>query len=234
MDDQYIWLIWSLAFLVPWGVLYVLFPQHRQAMVWASLFTMPFGLTEPLFVPSYWSPPSLFDLAIRTGFDIESLIFCFGIGGVAAVLFDVIAGTRIAPVPCAERNHPRHRFHGWAIASPFIAFVLIAWFPWNAIYPAIVAMTIGAIATSICRPDLITSTIIGAVSFVTYYTVFFAGLEWLSPGYVDEVWNLEALTGIYWLGIPLEEVLFAASFGAMWAGIFHHFRWRHRVPGHEG
>lgn len=36
-----------------------------------------FGLTEPLFVPKYWNPPSLFDLAQRTGFGIKSLIFCF-------------------------------------------------------------------------------------------------------------------------------------------------------------
>jgi hypothetical protein len=32
-------------------------------------------LTEPLFVPDYWNPPSLFDLARRSGFDIESVIF---------------------------------------------------------------------------------------------------------------------------------------------------------------
>lgn len=45
-----------------------------------SLATAFFGLTEPLFVPEYWNPPTLFDLAQRTGFDLESLIFCFGIG----------------------------------------------------------------------------------------------------------------------------------------------------------
>jgi hypothetical protein len=49
---------------------------------------MPFGLTEPLFVPRYWDPPSLFNLAATTGFDIESLIFCFAIGGIGAVLYD--------------------------------------------------------------------------------------------------------------------------------------------------
>jgi len=40
----------------------------------------PFGLTEPMFVPEYWSPPSLFELAQRTGFDIEGIIFSFAIG----------------------------------------------------------------------------------------------------------------------------------------------------------
>jgi hypothetical protein len=29
-------------------------------------------------VPEYWRPPSLFDLALKNGFDIESLLFAFG------------------------------------------------------------------------------------------------------------------------------------------------------------
>ena len=92
IPEQYIWFVWSTAFLIPWALLYIAFPAYRRAMVWASLFTMPFGLTEPLFVPEYWSPPSLFNLALRTGFDIESLIYCFGIGGVGAVRHHLLAG----------------------------------------------------------------------------------------------------------------------------------------------
>lgn len=68
ISDQYVWLAWSIALLVPWLAAYVGFPRQRKVMVWTSLFTMPFGLTEPLFVPAYWSPPSLFDLARTTGF----------------------------------------------------------------------------------------------------------------------------------------------------------------------
>ncbi len=81
IPDAHVWLIWSSAFLVPWVALYLAYPRHRRVMVRASLLTMPFGLTEPLFVPEYWNPPSLFGLAQRTGFDVESLIFCFAIGG---------------------------------------------------------------------------------------------------------------------------------------------------------
>jgi hypothetical protein len=43
---------------------------------------MPMGLTEPFFVPEYWTPPSLFNLTEKTGFDIESLIFSFAIDGI--------------------------------------------------------------------------------------------------------------------------------------------------------
>jgi hypothetical protein len=77
---RYVWLNWACAFLLPWALLFIARPALRGPMLWASALTAPFGLTEPLFVPAYWNPPSLLDLAQRTGFDIESLIFCFAIG----------------------------------------------------------------------------------------------------------------------------------------------------------
>ena len=151
IPEQYIWLIWSIGFLVPWVVIYLAAPEQRKLMWWASVFTTPFGLTEPLFVPAYWSPPSLFDLALTTGFDIESLIFSFGIGGVGAVLYNLLTGSRTQPLPPEEKQRPLHRHHLKALAAPVVAFPLLYWFPWNPIYPGIAAMVIGAIATMLCR-----------------------------------------------------------------------------------
>ena|SRR5512146_3137302 len=99
------WLVWSSAFLIPWWGLFWGFPIHRRVMAGSSVLTMPFGLTEPLFVPRYWNPPSLFDLAQRTGFDVESLIFCFGIGGVGAVLYNIVTRQHLQPLPAQERGN---------------------------------------------------------------------------------------------------------------------------------
>jgi hypothetical protein len=85
MTYHYVWLAWSSGFLLPWLALYVTNPSFRPVMWRVSLVTAAFGLTEPIFVPEYWNPPSLFELAQRTGFDIESLIFSFAIGGIGAV-----------------------------------------------------------------------------------------------------------------------------------------------------
>lgn len=106
--DKYVWLTWSSAFLVPWIALFVGVPLFRRVMVLSSVFTMPFGLTEPLFVPRYWNPPSLFDLARRTGFDLESLIFCLAIGGVGVVLYNAITRRTLQPVGILERHRARH------------------------------------------------------------------------------------------------------------------------------
>jgi hypothetical protein len=226
IPDKYVWLVWSSAFLLPWLGAYAAYPRHRAAMLWASLITAPLGLTEPLFVPAYWNPPSMFDLARTTGFDVESLIFTFGIGGIGAVLYNLMAGRADVPMPNHERKSPHHKLHRWALAVPFLSFPLLRLYPSNPIYSAIVAMAFGATATMFCRPDLIRKTWIGAFLFIAYYSLFLLGIEWTAPGYIERVWNLDALSGIRALGIPLEELLFAAAFGAYWSSVYEHATWK--------
>ena len=146
---HYVWLMWASAFLVPWTALYLGNARLRRVMLRASLATAAFGLTEPIFVPSYWLPPSLFDLAQRTRFDVESFIFSFAIGGVGVVLYN-------------------------------------------------------------------------AVLFLGFYAAFMAGLTLSAPGYIGQVWNLPALSGVVIRDIPLEEFLFGAAFGLYWRGVYEH------------
>lgn len=221
MTYHYVWLIWSSAFLLPWVLLYLLFPRHRSAMWWASVLMAPFGFTEPLFVPEYWNPPSLFELGQRTGFDIESVIFSFAIGGIGAVLYNII--TRKRPEALRPEEHHRRRWHRWALATPFALFPILYFLPWNVIHAGIAAMTAGAIAVVLCRPDLKANTLVGGGLFLALYTIFLLGLKWSAPGYIEQVWNLKALSGILIYGLPLEELLFGFAFGLFWTGIYEHF-----------
>tara|TARA_R110001606_G_C15404705_1_gene654296 strand:- start:29533 stop:30252 length:720 start_codon:yes stop_codon:yes gene_type:complete len=224
--EQYVWLVWSSAFLIPWGIVYWLFSVHRRAMLWASLFTMPFGLTEPLFVPEYWMPPSLFDLAKNTGFDIESLIFCFAIGGVSSVFYNLLTHKIPQLVEADERRNPSHRHHYIALVTPPVVFIVFYLFPWNPIYPSIFAMFFGAVATILCRPDLKRKTWVGGLLFLGYYAIFLAGLEWSNPGYIDRIWNMDVLTGVKISFMPIEELVFAIGFGMYWSGVYEHINWR--------
>ena len=230
MKYHYVWLIWSLGFLVPWGVLYYFSERHRRVMLRASLMTALFGLTEPIFVPEYWTPPSLFDLAQRTGFDLESLIFCFAIGGIGAVLYNTLTRRELVPMTAAERRGSQHRYHPVALVAPFVLFVPLYLLPWNPIWPAIASLLIGAIAAVICRPDLKLKTLAGGVLFLALYVVFMLGLRWSAPGYIEQVWNLAALSGVLAYGIPVEELLFGFAFGMYWTGVYEHLTWRRSAP----
>lgn len=196
-------------------------------MLWASVLTAPFGLTEPLFVPEYWNPPSLFDLAQRTGFDIESLVFCFAIGGLGVASYRALVTVPLGRMDHHARSSPRHRWHHLALASPFLVFgVFLLLSDWNPIYPGILAMTVGAVATCWCRPDLWRNMLFGGNIFLILYVVFLVGLKWLWPGYIEAVWNLDALFMWRPAGLPIEELLFGFCFGMYWSGIYEHVTWR--------
>src|SRR3989338_3740228 len=148
-------LIFSLILLGIWLVVFIIKPLARKEMFWVSLFTMPLGLTEPIFVPKYWNPPSLFNLAARTGFDIESLIFCFAIGGIGAVIYYTLFKVKYKKMTRHEIHSKRHRFHLLTlISTPIIFILLFLSTNLNPIYSTSIAMFIGGIAAILCRPDL--------------------------------------------------------------------------------
>lgn len=221
IDHRYVWLVWSLAFLAAFLLILIVARPHRALMLRVGFGTAPFGLTEPLFVPSYWNPPSLFDLAQRTGFDLESLIFAFSIGGIGTVLYNLATRQISRSAPLSGF----HRYHYLALGTPAVVFLALVPLGWNPIYPALIAMAAGAGATVLCRPDLCAKTLMGGLLFFALYGLFMISLRIAVPGYIEQVWNLPALSGLLIAGIPLEELLFGASFGLFWAGVYEHLTW---------
>jgi lycopene cyclase-like protein len=226
MKYHFVWLLWSSAFLAPWGALFLTNHRQRTAMWRSSLVTALFGLTEPIFVPRYWNPPSLFELARRTGFDIESFIFAFALGGIGVVLYNAFTKRELVPLRTDERTQPRHRLHRAVLVAPLMLLVPAYCLPWNPIYPSLLFLALGALGSTICRPDLRRNALVGGVLFLGLYTAFMLGLRWLAPGYIEAVWNLPALSGVLVHGIPLEELLFGLTFGLYWSGVYEHVTWR--------
>jgi hypothetical protein len=226
MSYHYAWAIWSSAFLLPWLGLWLFAPASRAVMWRVSVATMPFGLTEPIFVPEYWNPPSLFELAQKTGFDLESLVFSFALGGVGSVLYNALTRQQPAAMPRSARELHRHRMHRVALFVPVVTFLGLYWLSWNPIYPAIVAMAAGGVATAVCRPDLARKCLVGGGIFFGFYAIFMVGLLVFAPGYIERVWNLPDLTGIVVFGIPIEELLFGLAFGMYWTSVYEHLTWR--------
>ena len=220
------WIAFSLILLAIWLAIFLAMPAARKRILWASLLTAPFGLTEPLFVPEYWIPPSLFDLARTTGFDIESIIFSFAFGGIGVALYNLAFQQRDKSVSKEEMHSSRHRFHKIAIASPAIIFLALYFSTnLNPIYTSSIAMFAGGIATLLCRPDLKKNVLAGGILFAGFYFVFFEIINLIFPYFVN-VWNFSAISGIKILGVPLEEVMFGFTFGMMWSSVYEHIAWR--------
>lgn len=225
---QYAWLIWSLILIAIWALIYFFLKtrNERNRMLVVSLWTSLSGLTEPLFVPEYWSPPSLFNLNMLTGFDVESIIWAFGVGGIVVVLYEYIFRTKHRHLSYPEQHKYRHRFHYLTIGATPILLIALLFIGWNIIYASIAALMAGGVATRYCRPDLAKKMIVSSFLFLALYYFYFLILIALFPGYVERVWNLEVLSGVLITGIPLEELLFAIAFGFYWSSIYEHLAWR--------
>jgi len=228
------WLLWSLILIGIWVIIYFLIKSRelRKQMIIISLWTSLLGLTEPIFVPAYWLPPSLFDLAANTGFDIESLIFSFGIGGLGFILYMLVFPIeKEEPVLINDRLADRHKYHYLMLSmAPMVFIMLYFGTKLNPIYISVIALMIGGIATWYCRPDLKKKMFVSAFLFLGLYFVYFLTLIAMFPGYVQQVWNLKAISGILIVGIPIEELMFAFSFGFFWSTVYEHFTWK-KLPG---
>jgi energy-converting hydrogenase Eha subunit A len=225
--SPYAYLVLSTSLLVAWLILYGSRPDLRRQILWISLGTMPLGLTEPVFVPAYWNPPTLLDLARRTGFDLESLLFSFAIGGIVFAAYDALTGTAPADIMHAERHHLRHRYHRAAVlAAPAVFLGLLAVTRLNPIYAAALGLVVGFLATLYCRSDLWAKMLVSGALFLLLYFVVFAAFNLAFPGYVAAVWNLPALSRVFVAGVPLEELIFAFTFGLYWSSVYEHLAWK--------
>ncbi len=207
------WFAASLAILAVWFIIYCTQKQVRKKMWLVSCISAPLGLTEFLFVPEYWTPPSLFDLAARFGFDIESIIFSFAVGGIAAVVYEVIFQKTLV-----KTTQERTPFWWLVVLSPLSFFPSLLFFP--GIYAVLAGMVVSAVLVMLCRQDLIKKMLWGGVCMFIFYSIFFYGTTIVYPGIVEQYWNLSNLWGIFFLGLPLEELVYGFTLGMLWSGYY--------------
>jgi hypothetical protein len=225
MQMSYTYLVWSLILLSLWGGVF-LFSPDREKMIRMSLGTAPLGLSEPLFYPEYWFPPTVFDLGARTGFDIESIVFSFAVGGLASSVYGLWRRDKRETLTASERHHNRHRFHYLALGAPVVCFLALEWLTTlNTIYTASLSLLAGSAGTIVCRPDLLKRVVKGGVIFTVVYFLFFSAMNLSHPDYVRLYWNHAQISGLSILGIPVEELMFAFTFGSMWSGFYEHRWW---------
>lgn len=168
--------------------------------------------------PGYWQPTTLFDLNSQTGgYGIEDAFFMFFIGGIAAVLFEELFRKRIRYRALKHRPHK-------AILLGVLGAAVVAATGINLIYAVIAFGYIGATVIWYQRPDLIQHSLLGGTAFLITYIACYASVILLYPGLIEQQYNLNNISGVLLLGIPLEEYLFAFGLGLMWSPIYEYVR----------
>ncbi len=242
--------------MVFWLITLIILKIRRMSrdiheFLWASFACSLLGVTEPLFVPEYWDPPSIIKFY---RWDFESFIFCFAVGGLAAVLTELrivkklilkldhflwriirqiyifirrfTIGSyelnRVAVISYSRVSLDKRqkRIENMILITFFLAiFGTTAQFGINIIYD----VAIVCLATSFFiwwrRPKLRWQILGGGLSFTAIYTVVLLITGLIYPDFYDH-WRLENLSGRWIAGAPLEEYLFAFTFGVFWAPLY--------------
>jgi hypothetical protein len=212
-NDHYSYLVGVLIFGAAWLGCYLLGRNYRTEIRWGTLISAPMALTSILSVPQYWTPPSLFDLDSRIRVGIEDFLWAAAVGGIASVVAEILLKERLS----ALRQVARERHYAPFVVVVVVFVALQLWHSDKTIYNCIMAFAIGAVVIAFLRSDLVPTMLIGALSFTLLYFALFLIFLFLYPGFVQRYYTIANLLGIYILGVPIEELLFAASGGAIWS-----------------
>jgi len=212
-SHHYSYLVGVLIFGAAWLACYLIGKSYRAEIRWGTLISAPMALTSILFVPQYRTPPSLFNLDQRIRVGIEDVLWAAAVGGIASVVAEILLKESLS----AFRKGVRKRHFAPFIVVVVVFVVLQLWHPGKTIYNTIIAFAIGTAAIAVLRSDLIPTMITGSLNFALLYFALFLIFLFLYPGFIQRYYNIPNLLGIYVLGVPIEELLFAATGGAIWS-----------------
>src|SRR5262249_26526821 len=219
-DYHYSYFIGTLIFVAAWAVCFWLGKSYRPQMIWGTLVSMPFALTSLLFIPEYWQPPSLFDLDARIHVGIEDFVWAGAVGGIASIFGEWLLKERLVAV----RGSHRQRHYAPFVVVFALFLVLEIWHRHKTIYNMVIAFVVGAIVVAFLRRDLIRLMLTGALSFTVLYALLFVYFLALYPDFIHRYYTLENFLGIFIKGVPIEELMFACSGGAIWSVAYEYLQ----------
>lgn len=227
MNYHFAYLVGALLFDAAWLACYLIGKKYRPQIIWGTVITAPLALTSFLFVPQYWTPPSLFDLDARFRVGIEDFLWAGAVGGIASVVGEIVFKERLA----ARRKEHRKKHYAPFIVMLVVFLILHFMYPNKNIYSTAIAFVACALVVGVLRSDLIPTMLIGATVFTILYFLLFVYFLALYPDFIERYYNLSSISGIRLHGVPVEELMFASTGGAVWSVAYEYFQGYRFAPG---
>ncbi len=209
-----VYLLFALASLVPYAIVALIDRRQRRVALLCAVGAAPVGLADYLFVPEYWSPGHL----VGSALSIEGVVFSFGNGGM--LWFLAALPVRRRAISAIDPARAVRRYLFW-MAVGFVVFLTIwrrglAVGALDVMEAALVSLIVVGAALATIRPGAWPIMLSGGLGFGAYYSAQLALLSAVAPQFAT-AWTPTALTGITFLGFPMEEVAWAVIYGGVWA-----------------
>lgn len=207
---MYIYELWTAIFAVLWVVFFVLRKDLRMKIILSSIFAGLLGLSEPLFIPSFWNPQFPSIVLIPGKLYLCSILWCFFVGGFVAVLYQVVKKKKLLKMD----------------VNPLLVFVAPAIFlakfvfKFNTMHWCLISMLAGAFVIMLFlnkeqQKIIFLNAVFVTIAYFIVIAILWYTLPALSQSYVSQYY-----IGFNPLGIPIEEPLFAFSFALYWCPLY--------------
>lgn len=206
---QYVYLTAGLVtLLLLSGVLRAIRPTWRRATVTCGVLSMPLSLMALLLAPEYWKPKGVLELPVL----LEDFLFMFNVGATSWLSGSWAYGDRL--MLGRVRNWAFVRRSLVTAAASLAAGAVLHCFGVKIGHSILVFWTLSAIALLLLRPDL-RGVMTAAATFGALYFTLAACVFAAAPDFAS-AWNHANLLGWKLLGVPVDEIVWATGFGAVW------------------
>jgi len=200
---QYAYFTGSIISLIVWLILYLHRKDLRKEMIIMSILVAILGLVYEYFwwTKDWWRPQTI----TRTIIGIEDLLLGFTNGGIAAVLYEEVFKKRMYRYKSTNHNL------GIAllIISSFLIFTIIFYIlKLNSFIATTSIQIIIGITLIFLRKDLIYDAFLTGLCLTITSVPIYLLLEYLSPNFIENTWLWSNLTGIRFMKIPIEDLIF--------------------------
>ncbi len=214
-DYHYAYLTGTLIFGIFWLILFALRKDLRREMFAVGLCI---GILAPLWAPwffnDYWQPQYAWF------FGLEDFLYGFFGGGIVSVVYEEAYGKRFS-----MRKNRHHRWWVFLFAACLgsaAIFQFLSHIGVNSIYAALYAYLFFSAFLCHFRRDLWQDAVASGLLFVAITFVFYGIFVSLYPDIIHAWWKVHNLSGVFILGAPIEELLWAFGMG-MAGGPFYEF-----------
>ncbi|PCI30398.1 hypothetical protein COB55_00315 [Candidatus Wolfebacteria bacterium] len=220
----YSYLILDILLLVVWVSLYLKRKDIRSEMLFISIL---FGISGPIFEPftlhDWWRPFTV----TGTPVGFEDFLFGFAIGGIASVIYEIVAGKKLRKDTPKKMFSELRRFRVWILPILITTILLIGIFilDINSWISSTVSIAAPLLVILSLRRDLITNALASGLLLIAIVSVVSTLVEVITPGWIQTLWIQDSSIPVTpFLNVPISDIVWYFFIGAYIGPLYEYWQ----------
>jgi hypothetical protein len=188
---------------------FIVFFRSKKQILISSLFALPQAYFSLALIPIYWNP----DLTPFLGIGLEDFTFCFLSGGLVWVSVLVFYNDRMIYALNTKKIQVRCFI---CIVFGVASFLFLYFLNIRTMVNPFIIMVLWSILVLVFNPGFWKIAFVGSFTFSVIYTLGMKIGFIIWPQLIS-FWTLKNLSGILFLQIPVEELVWAFLYGCSWS-----------------